>query len=313
MRQTRFEGNYSTTPRYNTRAVERETTVPADTFRAWERRYDVPKPHRTPSGQRLYSERDVALIRWLRDRTAEGLTMRQAVQLLDADAEEPSQRPNADWPTLQRRLVHALLALRTSEADDVLGEAFAHYSLEQVCTLLIQPALVEIGEGWRQGRVSAGQEHFATNVVRRRLQALFSVYDVVAGAATIITACVPTEQHDVGVLILSLMLVRRGYRVVYLGASVPVAGLLAIVEQSNADLVCLSATTPEAFEHFDAVVEALRAAPRTPLIAVGGQGVGESPMLRYCQWLQGDAGTVMGQIGDMLAHRGREVEAPTAP
>jgi MerR family transcriptional regulator, light-induced transcriptional regulator len=305
MSRTRFEGNYSTTPRYNTQAVVRETAVPADTFRAWERRYDVPKPHRSSSGQRLYSERDVALIRWLRDRTVEGMTISQAVRLLNIKAEEPDDRQAAQWAVLVRRLVDALLALRTSEADDVLGEAFAYYSLEQVCTLLIQPALVEIGEGWRQGRVSAGQEHFATNIVRRRLQALYSVYDVVAGAATVVTACVPTEQHDVGVLILSLMLVRRGYRVVYLGANVPATGLLGIVEQVNPDLVCLSVTTPEAFGQFDAVIEA----PRPPLIAVGGQGVQPSPMLRYCHWLQGEASTVMTQIDALLARRARGAEA----
>jgi methanogenic corrinoid protein MtbC1 len=262
----------------------------------------------------LYSERDVALIRWLRDRTSEGLTIRQAVQLLEQAAEGPIEPPNAHWAPLQRRLVDALLRLETAEADGVLGEAFAHYSLEQVCTMLIQPALAEIGEEWHQGRVSSGQEHFATNILRRRLQALLSVYDVVSGTATIVTACIPSEQHDVGLLILSLMLVRRGYRVVYLGADVPVAGLLAIVEQTHADLVCLSVTTPEAFEHFDEVVEALRAAPWTPLIAVGGQGVQDtSPMLQYCSWLYGSAEDVIGQIIDLLAQGRRDVLSPALP
>ncbi len=211
---------------------------------------------------------------------------------------------HAHWALLQHRLVDALLRLQTAEAEGVLGEAFAHYSLDQVCTMLIQPALVEIGEKWRQGLVSAGQEHFATNVVRRRLQALFSVYDVVSGGATIVTACLPTEEHDVGVLILSLMLVRRGYRVVYLGANVPISGLLAIVEQTQSELVCLSVTTPEAFAQFDGVIEALRSLPAPPLIAVGGQGVQDtSPMLQYCAWLYGNSEHVIGQIADLLAHK----------
>ena len=66
---------------YNTRAVVQKTGVPADTFRAWERRYGLPIPCRTPGNQRLYSERDMATISWLRDQTVDGLTISQAVAL----------------------------------------------------------------------------------------------------------------------------------------------------------------------------------------------------------------------------------------
>ncbi|NJL05538.1 MAG: MerR family transcriptional regulator, partial [Chloroflexaceae bacterium] len=77
-----FLTQFSDIPIYNTKAVSQETGVPADTFRAWERRYGVPRPHRTEGGHRLYSERDIAVIRWLRDRTAEGMTISQAVALM---------------------------------------------------------------------------------------------------------------------------------------------------------------------------------------------------------------------------------------
>src|SRR3954471_20745810 len=75
-------GQLSTAPVFNTKAVAYETGVPADTFRAWERRYGVPRPQRTPGGHRLYSERDIAIIRWLRDRTDEGVNISHAVLLL---------------------------------------------------------------------------------------------------------------------------------------------------------------------------------------------------------------------------------------
>ncbi len=70
-----------TEPVYNTRAVVQRTGVPADTIRAWERRYGAPAPCRTSGNQRLYSERDLALICWLRDQTKAGLTISQAVAL----------------------------------------------------------------------------------------------------------------------------------------------------------------------------------------------------------------------------------------
>src|SRR5512141_2226556 len=71
----------STTPAYNLKVVLKETGLPADTLRAWERRYGLPVPQRTPGGHRLYSERDIHTIKWLMARQAEGLSISRAVDL----------------------------------------------------------------------------------------------------------------------------------------------------------------------------------------------------------------------------------------
>ena len=41
----------------------KETGIKADTLRAWERRYDLPHPSRTEGGQRLFSEKDIEIIK----------------------------------------------------------------------------------------------------------------------------------------------------------------------------------------------------------------------------------------------------------
>ncbi len=305
MRTTRFGENLSTEPRYNTKVVVRETGVPADTFRAWERRYHVPLPHRTATGQRLYSERDIATIRWLRDRTIDGLTVSQAVRLLDADGgvEQTDEKP-VTWEMLQEQLVTALLRLDAQGAEAVLGQAFALYSLDDVCLRLISSALETIGNGWHDGTVSVGQEHFATQLLRRKLQALFSIYDIIAGHATVVAACAPGEQHDVGLVILALILVRRGYRVVYLGADVPIGGLLPVVEQVGADLVCISTMTAGTAQAAQEMAEALQRLPHPPLVVVGGAGAVEiaddkAPYMR----VDGDARVAVEQIAVLIAAR----------
>ncbi len=305
MRNEHFANTYSSEPRYNTKAVVRETGVPADTFRAWERRYGVPIPHRTATGQRLYSERDIAIIRWLRDRTAEGLTISQAVRLLEGAQEAAvSDDQPAAWTRLEQQLVDALLRLDTTAAEDVLAQAFAHYSLDDVCLKLIEPALVAIGEGWHNGTVSVGQEHFATQLLRRRLQSLFSVYDVAEGRATIVAGCAPGEQHDIGLLILALLLVRRGYRVVYLGPDVPLHGLLPVMEQVETDMICLSASTPETASAIDAIAAAVRELARPPVVVAGGRGVGEGTGAgELYVGLDTNTLTAIDQIGTLLAQR----------
>lgn len=72
---------YSDTPVFNTKAVVQETGIPAPTLRAWERRYSILSPERANNTYRLYSERDIALIRWLKERIQSGMSISQAIAL----------------------------------------------------------------------------------------------------------------------------------------------------------------------------------------------------------------------------------------
>lgn len=85
-----------TEPVYNTRAVVQRTGVPADTIRAWERRYQFPSPCRTQGNQRLYSERDIAVICWLRDQTRAGMTISHAVSMYRALIHQSGAEASAD-------------------------------------------------------------------------------------------------------------------------------------------------------------------------------------------------------------------------
>src|SRR3954453_2565460 len=241
---------------YNPQAVVQLTGVPAPTFRAWERRYGVPRPARLPGGQRLYSEHDVALIRWLHDRTAEGMTISRALRLLDARRAEPVPQPPVaprSFAQLERELLERLLAFDTPGVERVIGEAFALYPVEDVCLQLLQPALVEIGERWHQGLVSVATEHFASNLIQRKLFSLLQVYDSPARGRPVLLGCAAGEQHEIGLLLVALFLSRRGWPVVYLGAAVPPEDLSDAIARLQPRLVVLSASTEETADALDAV------------------------------------------------------------
>src|SRR5512146_2181039 len=71
----------STTPAFNLKVVLKETGIAADTLRAWERRYGLPMPQRTEGGHRLYSQRDIEIIRWLMKQQESGLSISRAVDM----------------------------------------------------------------------------------------------------------------------------------------------------------------------------------------------------------------------------------------
>lgn len=79
---------FSDIPVFNTKAVVQQTGVPAPTLRAWERRYSILSPERANNTYRLYSERDITLIRWLKERVHNGMSISQAIALFRHLGEE---------------------------------------------------------------------------------------------------------------------------------------------------------------------------------------------------------------------------------
>lgn len=320
-------------PEYNTRAVANRTGVPADTFRAWERRYGLPRPSRSAGNQRLYSERDIAVISWLREQTANGLSISQAVvhaaRALDAAAADASEPPVKVPPKLARwdipddleqryavlteRLVAALVVYDAAGAGQVVEEATALLPLEQICLGILQPALADIGQRWARREISVSVEHFASGFVLRRLGALFNASRPESGSPTVLTACAEGELHEVGLLVVSLFLSRHGYRVVHLGANVPTADLRQAITRIVPDAVVLSAST-------EYVARALKSSlakltewlgetqlnGSTPLLCAGGRAFVQDPSLREgigAHYLGDDAMMALSELSRLTRSR----------
>jgi len=263
--------------------------VPAPTLRAWENRYGFPAPKRGPGRQRLYSERDVQAIHWLRSRMREGLSISAAVALLrvgprqqpaDAPTVTSASRPDRSLSACARQLERALLAFDAAQAGDVLGEAFGLYSVEQVCLEVIQPTLHAIGQGWHEGTVDVAQEHFASNYLRQRLSTLLDVCNTGDRARTVVAACPPDEWHEIGLLMVSLFLARRGWRVIYLGSNLPPEGLEELLALLRPTAVVFSASTDQSATAIAAVVNRLDQLPGPRLlVGYGGRAFEQDPSL----------------------------------
>ena len=238
------------TPTFNMKAVVRETGIRPDTLRAWERRYDLPNPERTGGGHRIYSQRDVDILKWLMTRQEEGLSISHAVELfrrLESEGQDPLVASGLGRPDevpevgavisaggtireMREAWLAACAAFDEAAAERILSEAFALFPPEQVCIEVLQKSLAMIGQGWYEGTISVQQEHFASALAMRRLDALLTGVPTASRTGKILVGCPPHEEHTFGPLLLAFLLRRRGWDVVYLGANVPVDRLALTLE-----------------------------------------------------------------------------------
>ena len=263
MHRQRFEGRTRTNRSvalvdeaaiFNMKAVVRETGLTPDTLRAWERRYGLLRPQRTGGRQRLYSQRDIDTLKWLAARREEGLSISRAVELwreierkggdplsLQTSATPFTVPRDADPSRLKANWVERCLAFDEKGAEQVLVQALASLPLETVCSEVLQRGLNEINDGWYRAEASVQQIYFISELTVRRLEGLLIATPAPIHPERILLGCPLQEEHTLGSLLLALLLRRRGWDVIYLGANLPLERLDSTLDQTAPDLVILSA------------------------------------------------------------------------
>jgi len=288
---------YPDEPLYNMKAVTQRAGIPAATLRAWERRYQVLEPRRTAGNYRLYSERDLAILAWLKAQLDAGLSISRAVALLerlkaeqaahpDQPEEAPPQAPD-EQPDVARsperlagQLGRALAAMDEPAANAIMAEALALYPVEAVCADIITPCMAQIGQDWHAGRTGVVVEHFATSYLLGRLLALFNALPAGHGPLALI-GCAPGDRHEMGALLVALFLRRRGRNVRYLGADVPLPDLVSAIRDWRPRVVALSATMPDAARNLESLPALLSGAGVACRFVFGGRALspGSDPVV----------------------------------
>ena len=228
--------------------LARRTGVSPELLRAWEQRYGLLHPTRTPGGFRLYSAADEARVQRMQRLVAGGLAAAQAARLVLSDGEPPppTAPPATTLEEAAGDLAASLDRLDEQAANTALDRLLAAYTVETVLQQVILPYLHRLGERWAAGEVSVAQEHFASNLLRGRLLGLAQGWGQGRGPAAIL-ACVPGEHHELGLLAFGVALRRRGWRITYLGTDSPIDAVADTAQSLAPTVVVLLSINPQGF------------------------------------------------------------------
>lgn len=251
--------------------------VRVELIRAWERRYGVLAPRRTPSGYRVYTDRDVEVLKRLKQLTEQGVSISEAATMLPqlmaeleappVSAREPVSAGQAAW---RGDILEAAEALDQRRVAEVLDEVLAALSPLKAYEEVLVPLQCEVGERWHAGAFSVAQEHLVTQEVRARLINLLHASPD-KGRRRVVLACFPDEQHEIGLLGAALRMRHEGMAVTLLGQRVPAVEVGRLARELKAELVGLSAVMDPGARDFEEVLSRILAeVPRGLPVWVGG-------------------------------------------
>lgn len=271
---------------YKIKSVAEMTGFSPNLLRAWERRYELLDPERKPSGHRLYTEDDRRVLLAVRALMGEGrsigeIASRGRESLLSrgqnlgaVSAAEGAQVEDAPQVVrLRDGIVSAALELDAKSLQAMLDECFATLDRDLVFERVMVVAIRRLGDLWSRGQASVAHERLASELFCRRLQQWLSLAGGQARSGpSMMTACLPDEQHEMGALLVTYYLARSGADVSYLG-SLPFPDLELACRQIQPAFVFLSVTRPELFEvHRYGLAEVVARQSNSRFI-LGGEGL----------------------------------------
>ena len=246
-------------PKYPVKRVSNLTGLNPVTLRAWERRYGILEPERDDNQYRLYSDRDLAILRWLIHKRSSGVSISTAAANLHDMIAQDSWPEVIPFGIAQTKTVSTVPVQRYAddlfsflkkheevEAARLFEDLISKFDLETLVEKVITPTLVTIGQAWVQGDLMISTEHFATAFLLSRLNNLYISLPIVNKGPKILIGGAPTEEHEMGALMMAALLRNRGYRVEFLGANLHLDDLTDYSQQIKPALVVLTASTNRA-------------------------------------------------------------------
>ncbi len=248
--------------RYSINEVEQYTGINAFSLRAWEKRYNTLIPHRTETNIRYYDDEQLQMLLNVSLLLPAGHRISNLMSLTRADLnrlvieqEEAGADPGSQHAAAINKLIGFMLAFDEASFDKLLTAAIKANGIFEVLTKIVYPFLVRTGVLWTTKGTTPAQEHFAANIIRRKLHAAIDrLKPSPIHSETFILFLPPDEQHEIGLLLADYLLRKAGKKTVYLGADLPYSTLKdAVIQLRPTHLLTFLTTGSSADERIAAI------------------------------------------------------------
>jgi DNA-binding transcriptional MerR regulator/methylmalonyl-CoA mutase cobalamin-binding subunit len=264
------------------RTVSSLTNVNSITLRAWESRYGLINPLRKSSGHRLYTQADIDIINRTVALLDRGMRISQVKSELTRQGSPVTSQEASAQDIWQKHINHmqsAVICFDEAALDESYTEMLATHPVKVVTERLLNPLLRQLGDRWNDMTGSIAEEHFFGFYLRSKLGARLHHRVRHRQGPTLLLACLPGDQHEIGLLLLALAANERQFRTIILGANMPMEDLTQVAEKADCSAIILSSTVQPAPDVFKNQLPALVASAKVPVFIGGPCSIAASSII----------------------------------
>ena len=218
---------------YTIKDLERLSGIKAHTIRIWEQRYQLLTPERTDTNFRSYSDVELKRLLNVSNLIKNGHKISKVAKYNTEEINthikeiENSNNPDASKKIWIDNIIQSCITFDEISFEMIFSHCVTKIGFDSTLMDLIYPAMHKIGVLWGLDEVSPAQEHFVTNLIRKKiLVAIDGMMPVLhRNSSTYLLFLPQWEEHDLGLLYAYYLLRKGGYNVIYLGTTVPYENL----------------------------------------------------------------------------------------
>jgi DNA-binding transcriptional MerR regulator len=254
--------------------LENLSGIKAHTIRIWEQRYNFLKPQRTDTNIRYYSNNDLKLILNIALLNKYGIKISHIDKMNEDEIKNKILSLNDELAKEERivnLLIQSMVDLDMDKFEEIIDDYLQLHPFEKIVTQIFFPFLDRIGILWLTNHINPAHEHLVSNIIRQKLiTGIENEGREMKDAKTALLFLPEDDHHELGLLYSYYLLRKRGVKVIYLGATVPIRDLEYIVNRKTPDFAYSHITTFASNFNFEKFLTQLHhRIPKLPFIISG--------------------------------------------
>ena len=260
--------------------IEVLTGISAHKLRIWERRYGFPKPMRTDTNIRYYSDSQLKKLLNVGILNNNGYRIskitKMSLEEIHENVTNILTNVSSEFEDEVNALILSMLEYNEKEFQAVFQRCVIRRGFLSTVTEVIYPFLNQIGILWGTNKIIASQEHFISNLIRQKIVSAIDALPLpMENAPSIALFLLDNEDHEIGLLLSYFIAKNLGWQVFYLGQRVPSNNIQSFVEKINPDVMLTLLIAPKNKSENRSVQKVFNNIKSTPILISGSAIVDE--------------------------------------
>jgi DNA-binding transcriptional MerR regulator len=259
---------------YSIGDIEGLIGIKAHTIRAWEVRYNLVPPKRTPTNIRFYDEDDLKMLLNIVALNENGYKISRIARMNKMTILDLVTQLKTDWGNDAVQLLN--LSNATLDYDEVafseiLGSCICEMGLTKTMDHVLFPFMKRVGMLWQTGVLDPSHEHFASNLIREKIIVEIDRIEKppYKRPKRFLLFLPEGEMHETGLLFARYLLKKCGHDTLYLGQEIPYTDIRKVIKSYKPDFALIVLTSLNLGKDINRIIAKVMDQMDVPLIVAG--------------------------------------------